>query len=56
LLTDLPIGAIERAMVYDPKDQILVLAKSIDLSWKTSVPFSCWTAALQPNTSIDTRS
>jgi hypothetical protein len=56
LLTDLPIGAIERAMVHDPKDQILVLAKSIDLSWKTSVPFSCWTAALQPNTSIDKRS
>jgi len=26
LLTDLPIGAIERAMVHDPKDQILALA------------------------------
>lgn len=36
LLTDLPIGAIERAMVHDPGDQILVLAKSIDLSWKTT--------------------
>jgi hypothetical protein len=34
LLTDLPIGAIERAMVHDPGDQILVLAKSIDLSWE----------------------
>lgn len=36
LLTDLPIGAIERALVHDPGDQILVLAKSIDLSWKTA--------------------
>lgn len=36
LLTDLPIGAIERALVHDPGDQILVLAKSIDFSWKTT--------------------
>ncbi len=36
VLTDLPIGAIERAIVHDPGDQILVLAKSIDLSWKTT--------------------
>lgn len=36
MLTDLPIGAIERTMVHDPGDQILVLAKSIDLSWKTT--------------------
>ena len=36
LLTDLPIGAIERALVHDTGDQILVLAKSIDLSWKTT--------------------
>lgn len=36
LLTGLPIGAIERALVHDTGDQILVLAKSIDLSWKTA--------------------
>ena len=36
LLTDLPIGAIERALVHDPGDQILVLAKSMDFSWKTA--------------------
>lgn len=36
LLTDLPIGAVERALVHDTGDQILVLAKSIDLSWKTT--------------------
>ena len=36
LLTDLPVGAIERALVHDTGDQILVLAKSIDLSWKTT--------------------
>lgn len=36
LLADLPIGAIERALVHDTGDQILVLAKSIDLSWKST--------------------
>ena len=36
LLMDLPIGAIERALVHDTGDQILVLAKSIDFSWKTT--------------------
>jgi uncharacterized protein (DUF2336 family) len=36
LLTDLPIGAIERALVHDTGDQILVLAKAIDFSWKTT--------------------
>ena len=36
LLTDLPIGAIERALVHDTGDQILVVAKSIDLSWKST--------------------
>ena len=36
LLVDLPIGAIERALVHDTGDQILVLAKSIDLSWKST--------------------
>jgi len=36
LLTGLPIGAIERALVHDTGDQILVLAKSIDFSWKST--------------------
>jgi uncharacterized protein (DUF2336 family) len=36
VLTELPIGAIERALVHDTGDQILVLTKSIDLSWKTT--------------------
>jgi len=36
LLTDLPIGAIERALVHDTGDQILVLTKSINFSWKST--------------------
>jgi uncharacterized protein (DUF2336 family) len=32
-LSDLPIGAIERTLVHDHSDQVLVLAKSIGLSW-----------------------
>jgi hypothetical protein len=36
LLTELPVGAIERALVHDTGDQLLVLAKSINLSWKTT--------------------
>lgn len=36
LLADLPVGAIERALVHDTGDQILVVAKSIDLSWKST--------------------
>jgi uncharacterized protein (DUF2336 family) len=36
LLTELPVGAIERALVHDTGDQLLVLAKSIGLSWKTT--------------------
>jgi uncharacterized protein (DUF2336 family) len=36
LLCDLPIGAIERALVHDHSDQTLVLAKSIGLSWRTT--------------------
>jgi hypothetical protein len=36
LLSDLPVGAIERALVHDHSDQVLVLAKSIDLSWGTT--------------------
>jgi uncharacterized protein (DUF2336 family) len=36
LLTDLPIGAIERALVHDSSDHVLVLARSISLSWDTA--------------------
>ena len=36
LLIDLPIGAVERALVHDTGDQILVLTKSIDFTWKTT--------------------
>ncbi len=36
LLSDLPIGAIERALVSHDRDQVLVLAKSIGLSWDTT--------------------
>lgn len=36
LLSGLPIGAIERAMVHDNSDQVLLLAKSMDLSWTTT--------------------
>jgi uncharacterized protein (DUF2336 family) len=36
LLAELPVGAIERALVHDTGDQLLVLAKSINLSWRTA--------------------
>ena len=36
LLAELPVGAIERALVHDTGDQVLVLAKSINLSWRTT--------------------
>jgi uncharacterized protein (DUF2336 family) len=36
LLTDLPIGAIERALVHDTADQIIVLAKAMNFSWKSA--------------------
>ena len=36
LLSDLPMGAIERTLVHEHNDQVLVLARSIDLSWDTT--------------------
>ena len=36
LLADLPIGAIERALVLDHSDQVLVLARAIGLAWDTT--------------------
>ncbi|TYL78960.1 DUF2336 domain-containing protein [Bradyrhizobium cytisi] len=36
LMSDLPIGAIERALVRSEPEQILILAKAIGLSWDTT--------------------
>jgi uncharacterized protein (DUF2336 family) len=36
LMCDLPIGSIERALVQSEPEQILILAKAIDLSWETT--------------------
>jgi hypothetical protein len=35
-MSDLPIGAIERALVRSEPEQILILAKAIGLSWDTT--------------------
>lgn len=37
LMCDLPIGLVERALMQNQTEQILVLAKAIDLSWVTTV-------------------
>ena len=37
LMCELPVGSVERAFVQKQTDQILVLAKAIDLSWVTTV-------------------
>ncbi len=36
LLSNMPIGATERALVHGHSDQVLVMAKSIGLSWDTT--------------------
>ena len=36
LMCDMPVGAIERAMVEDGSEQLLVLARAIGLSWSTT--------------------
>lgn len=36
LMCDLPIGPIERALSQDEPEQLMVLAKAIDLSWETT--------------------
>jgi uncharacterized protein (DUF2336 family) len=36
LLSDLPIGVIERILVYDHSDRVLVLARGVGLSWETA--------------------
>jgi hypothetical protein len=36
IMCDLPIGSIERALVQSEPEQLLVLAKAVDLSWETT--------------------
>jgi uncharacterized protein (DUF2336 family) len=36
LMCDLPIGLIERTLVQSEPEQLLILAKAIDLSWETT--------------------
>ena len=36
LMCDLPLGPIERALVQSEPEQLLILAKAIDLSWETT--------------------
>ena len=36
LICDMPVGVIERAIVNDSTDQLLVLVKSAGLSWETA--------------------
>jgi uncharacterized protein (DUF2336 family) len=36
LMCDTPIGVVERAIVCDQPDQVIVLAKTIGLSWETT--------------------
>jgi hypothetical protein len=36
IMCDLPIGLIERALVQSEPEQLLVFAKTIDLSWETT--------------------
>jgi hypothetical protein len=37
LMCDLPIGVVERAFVQNQTEQIIVLARAIDISWVTTV-------------------
>lgn len=36
LMSDLPLGPIERGLVESEPDQLLIIAKAIDLSWETT--------------------
>jgi uncharacterized protein (DUF2336 family) len=36
IMCDVPIGLIERALVHDRSEQVLVLTKAVDLSWTTT--------------------
>jgi len=37
LMCDLPVGAVERAFVQNQTEQIVVLARAIDISWATTM-------------------
>ena len=37
LMCDLPIGVVERAFVQNQTEQIVVLARALDISWATTV-------------------
>lgn len=37
LLADLPLGSVERVFVQQQSDQIIVLARALDLAWTTTV-------------------
>lgn len=37
LMCDLPVGAVERAFVQNQTEQIVVLARAIDISWTTTM-------------------
>jgi uncharacterized protein (DUF2336 family) len=39
LMCDIPLGAVERAFVQNQTEQIVVLARAIDLSWATTLKF-----------------
>jgi hypothetical protein len=35
LLCDLPVGLVQRALVQEQPDQLLIIAKSLDVAWET---------------------
>jgi uncharacterized protein (DUF2336 family) len=41
LLCDLPIGLVERAVAQDEPEQVLIIAKSLDLAWETLKAILC---------------
>jgi uncharacterized protein (DUF2336 family) len=47
LLSNVPVGAIERIVVHDCADQVLTLAKSIGLSWNTTKAILLFQAAIR---------
>jgi Uncharacterised protein conserved in bacteria (DUF2336) len=36
MMCDLPVGLVERALIEERSEQVLVLAKAIGLTWKTT--------------------
>jgi hypothetical protein len=55
LMCDVPLGPIERALVESERDQLLIIAKAIDLSWETTralLTLDC-SAELMPKERLD---